>query len=164
MQLTDGTMQDFALTLDRMIDHASKWHPDKDVVTRRFDGSLARIGYADLRVRALKVSAVLQSLGMKPGDRVATLAWNSQAHMECWYGIMGLGAVCHTLNPRLTPEQLAWMIGQSEARILIVSGDLQPPAAEIAAAARSTMCSSSTLSASIAALTWTFRRPATLKR
>ena len=102
MQLTDGTMQDFALTLDRMIDHASKWHPDKDVVTRRFDGSLARIGYADLRVRALKVSAVLQSLGMKPGDRVATLAWNSQAHMECWYGIMGLGAVCHTLNPRLS--------------------------------------------------------------
>lgn len=135
MQLTDGTMQDYALTLDRMIDHAAKWHPDKDVVTRRFDGSLARIGYADLRERALKVSAVLQSLGMKPGDRVATLAWNSQAHMECWYGTMGIGAVCHTLNPRLTPEQLAWMIGQSEARILIVSGDLQPLAAEIAAEA-----------------------------
>lgn len=135
MQLNDGAMQDYALTLDRMIDHAAKWHPEKDVVTRRFDGSLARIGYADLRIRALKVSAVLQNLGMKPGDRVATLAWNSQAHMECWYGIMGLGAVCHTLNPRLTPEQLAWMIGQSEARILIVSGDLQPLAAEIAAEA-----------------------------
>ncbi|MEQ9316571.1 MAG: AMP-binding protein [Henriciella sp.] len=135
MQLEDGAMQDYTLTLDRMIDHAAKWHPDKSVVTRRFDGSLARIGYADLRTRALKISAVLRTLGMKPGDRVATLAWNSQAHMECWYGIMGLGAVCHTLNPRLTAEQLAWMIGQSNARILIVSGDLQPLAAEIAAEA-----------------------------
>ncbi|WP_139792448.1 AMP-binding protein [Henriciella litoralis] len=135
--MTDGAMQDFALTLDRMLDHAAKWHPEKDVVTRLADGSLSRIGYRDLHERARKVSSVLKELGMQRGDRVATLAWNSQAHMECWYGIMGLGAVCHTLNPRLTASQLAWMIGQSEARILIVSGDLQPLAAEIVAEAGS---------------------------
>lgn len=131
----DGALQDYALTLDRMIDHAARWHPEKDVVTRRNDGSLSRIGYADLRERARKVSAVLMGLGVAKGHRVATLAWNTQAHMESWYGIMGMGAICHTLNPRLTAQQLAWMIGQSEARILIVSGDLQPLAAEIAAEA-----------------------------
>ena len=135
MQLTDGAMQDFSLTLDRMIDHAAKWHPTKDVVTRRFDGSFTRIGYAALRERARTVSGVLKGLGMQRGHRVATLAWNSQAHMECWYGIMGMGAVCHTLNPRLTAEQIAWMLQQSGARILIVSGDLLPLAAEIAAEA-----------------------------
>ena len=135
MQLTDGAMQDFSLTLDRMIDHAAKWHPTKDVVTRRFDGSFTRIGYAALRERARTVSGVLKGLGMQRGHRVATLAWNSQAHMECWYGIMGMGAVCHTLNPRLTAEQIAWMLQQSGARILIVSGDLLPLAAEIEAEA-----------------------------
>ncbi len=137
MQLNDGAMQDYALTLDRMIEHAAKWHPEKDVVTRRFDGSITRAGYADVYGRSRKVSAVLQRFDTKYGDRVATLAWNSQAHMECWYGIMGLGAVCHTLNPRLTEEQLAWMIGQSEARILIVSEDLLPLASKIAGLAPS---------------------------
>ena len=132
MRMTDGATQDYALTLDRVLDHAAKWHPEKDVATRQIDGSLTRIGYADLRERARKVSAVLAGLGVLKGHRVATLAWNTQAHMECWYGIMGMGAVCHTLNPRLTAEQLAWMIGQSEARILIVSEDLQPLAADIA--------------------------------
>jgi len=137
VQLNDGAMQDYALTLDRMIEHAAKWHPEKDVVTRRFDGSITRAGYADVYGRSRKVSAVLQRFDTKYGDRVATLAWNSQAHMECWYGIMGLGAVCHTLNPRLTEEQLAWMIGQSEARILIVSEDLLPLASKIAGLAPS---------------------------
>lgn len=135
MQLTDGAMQDYALTLNRMLDHAAKWHPKKDVVTRRSDGDLVRTGYADLRERARRITSILRELGVERGHRVATLAWNTQAHMECWYGIMGMGAVCHTLNPRLTAEQLAWMIGQSEARILVVSGDLQKLAADIIEAA-----------------------------
>ncbi|MCH1927680.1 AMP-binding protein, partial [Shewanella sp. C31] len=65
-------------------------------------------------------------------DKVATLAWNTQGHMEAWYGAMGMGAVCHTLNPRLTAEQLAWMAGQSGARVLIASVDLLPLARRIA--------------------------------
>ncbi|RYY27202.1 MAG: long-chain-fatty-acid--CoA ligase [Sphingomonadales bacterium] len=126
-------MQSFPLTLDRIVDHAAKWHPDTEVVTAREDGTLARIGYAALRDRAWKVSNVLAGLGVTAGARVATLAWNSQAHVEAWYAIMGMGAVCHTLNPRLTATQLAWMLGQSEARILVVSADLLPLALKVAA-------------------------------
>jgi 3-(methylthio)propionyl---CoA ligase len=131
MRMIDGAIQDYALTLDKILDHAAKWAPQKEVVTARPDGSTTRIGYAGLRVRAKRVTHVLSGLGVKGGERVATLCWNTQAHMECWYAIMGLGAVCHTLNPRLTSEQLAWMLGQSEASILIVSSDLQPLAAQI---------------------------------
>jgi acyl-CoA synthetase (AMP-forming)/AMP-acid ligase II len=131
MPMIDGAIQDYALTLDKFLDHAAKWHPLTEVVTARADGSIARTGYAGLRERAKRVTALLHDLGVRKGSRVATLSWNTQAHMECWYAAMGMGAICHTLNPRLTSEQLAWMLGQSEAAILIVSSDLQPLAASI---------------------------------
>lgn len=131
--MIDGSIQDYPLTLDKVITHAARWHPDKHVVTARADGSRSRIGYSSLLDRARRVSAALHGLGIEKGSRVATLAWNSQAHMECWYAIMGMGAVCHTLNPRLTAVQLAWMLRQSEASILIVSSDLQPLASQILA-------------------------------
>lgn len=130
--MNDGAMQPYALTLDRFLDHAAKWHPDTEVVTARTDGASARVGYAMLRERALRVSSILSGLGVRPGQRVATLAWNSQAHVEAWFAIMGMGAVCHTLNPRLTPDQSASMLRQSAADILIVSADLLPLAREIA--------------------------------
>ena len=133
--MIDGAMQPYALTLDKFLDHAAKWHPDAEVVTAGADGANARIGYAALRERALRVSSVLSGLGVRPGQRVATLAWNSQAHLEAWFAIMGMGAVCHTLNPRLTADQSAWMLRQSAAEILIVSADLLPLACEIAASA-----------------------------
>lgn len=126
-----GEMQPFDLTLDKFLDHAAKWHPRREVVTAREHGGVDRIGYADLRTRSLLVSSVLAGLGVDKGDRVATLAWNSQAHVEAWYAIMGMGAVCHTLNPRLTGAQLAAMVGQSGARILIASADLMPLARQI---------------------------------
>lgn len=122
--MIDGSMQDFPLTLDRILDHAAKWHPHAEVVTARRDGAPARIAYAPLAVRARRVSRGLAGLGVTVGERVATLAWNTQHHVEAWFGIMGMGAICHTLNPRLTATQLAWMLGQSGARILIVSIDL----------------------------------------
>lgn len=124
--MIDGSMQDYPLTLDKFLHHAAKWHPDAEVVTAREGGGIDRIGYAALRDRALAVSSLLTGFGVQPGDRVATLAWNSQAHVEAWYAIMGMGAVCHTLNPRLTAAQLADMVVQSEAKLLIVSADLQP--------------------------------------
>lgn len=127
----DGSMQSFPLTLDKIIDHAAKWHCDTEVVTGR-DGESGRVTYAQLRDRARKVSSILAGFGVSVGERVATLAWNTQAHMESWFGIMGMGAVCHTLNPRLTAVQLAWMLDQSGARILIVSADLAKQASEIA--------------------------------
>lgn len=135
--MTDGEMQAYALTLDKFLDHAAKWRPDVEVVTARDDGGRDRLGYAALRERAVRVSHVLAGLGVAAGDRVATLAWNSQAHVEAWYAIMGMGAVCHTLNPRLTEAQLAAMIGQSQARILIASADLAGLARRVAARAPS---------------------------
>ena len=129
--MIDGSMQDFPLTLDRFLDHAAKWHPRAEVVTAR-EGGVDRVGYAGLRDRARRVSGVLAGLGVATGDRVATLAWNSAPHVEAWYAIMGMGAVCHTLNPRLTADQLASMVAQSGARILIVSTDLTKLAREIA--------------------------------
>jgi 3-(methylthio)propionyl---CoA ligase len=132
MPMIDGGMQPFALTLDKFLEHAAKWHPKAQVVTRRQDGNIARIGYADLKERSLRISATLEGFGVRLGDRVATLAWNTQAHVEVWYAIMGMGAICHTLNPRLVCAQLAAMVVQSEARVLIVCADLAPLARAIA--------------------------------
>jgi acyl-CoA synthetase (AMP-forming)/AMP-acid ligase II len=132
MLVIDGSMQSFPLTLDRILDHAAKWHPDTEVATAQ-EGAVARIGYAALRDRARCLSGALAAIGVAPGDKVATLAWNTQAHMECWYAVMGMGAVCHTLNPRLTAVQLAWMLGQSGATLLIASADLMPLARAVAA-------------------------------
>ena len=137
MPVIDGAMQSFALTLNKFLEHAAKWHPHAEVVTGREGGSVDRVGYAELYRRSRGVSAVLASFGVRGGDRVATLAWNTQAHVEAWYAIMGMGAVCHTLNPRLTCAQLSAMVTQSQARVLIVSADLESLARSIAVAAPS---------------------------
>jgi fatty-acyl-CoA synthase len=124
--MIDGSMQEFALTLNKFLEHAAKWHPRAEVVTGRDDGTTDRVTYADLAARSLRISAVLREYGIGRGDRVATLAWNTQAHVEAWYAIMGMGAVCHTLNPRLTAAQLAAMLAQSQCRVIIASADLAP--------------------------------------
>ncbi len=127
-----GSMQDYPLTLNRFLDHAAKWHPTAEIVSACDDGTIDRMTYAQVQRRALAVSAILRDFGVDVEDRVATLAWNSRAHVEAWYGIMGIGAICHTLNPRLTPAQMASMLDQSGARLLIVSADLVPMALRIA--------------------------------
>ena len=137
MPMIDGAMQSFALTLDKFLEHAARWHSESQVVTGREGGRADRISYANLYQRSRKASVVLQGLGVRAGQRVATLAWNTQAHVEVWYGIMGMGAVCHTLNPRLTCAQLAEMVVKSEARVLVVSADLLALAKQITASAPS---------------------------
>jgi fatty-acyl-CoA synthase len=132
MQVVEGAMQEFALTLDKFLEHAAKWHPRVEVVTGREGGRVDRVCYADLASRSHKVSLVLEGFGVGKGDYVATLAWNTQAHLEAWYAIMGIGAVCHTLNPRLISDQLVSMVTQSGARVLIASADLEPLARRIA--------------------------------
>ncbi|GMU69648.1 MAG: long-chain-fatty-acid--CoA ligase [Steroidobacteraceae bacterium] len=133
MSVIHGEMQSYALTVDKLLDHGAKWHPQAEVVTAREGGRLDRIGYAGLRQRSRRTSAVLAGLGIGAGDRVATLAWNTQAHVEVWFAVMGMGAVCHTLNPRLSEAQLADMIAKSGARVLIAAADLAPLARRIAA-------------------------------
>ena len=115
-----GLMQDWPLTVDKILDHAKNWHPNREVVTRSVEGPIVRTTYAEIHTRAKKVSDALLGWGVKPGDRIATLAWNTGRHIEAWYGVMGIGAVCHTLNPRLFPEQLIYIINHAEDRIIFV--------------------------------------------
>jgi acyl-CoA synthetase (AMP-forming)/AMP-acid ligase II len=115
-----GLMQDWPLTVDKIIDHARNWHGHREVVTRSVEGPIVRTTYAEIHARAKRVSGVLKDWDVKVGDRVATLAWNTGRHMEVWYGVMGIGAVCHTLNPRLFPEQLAYIINHAEDKIIFV--------------------------------------------
>ncbi|MBV9287327.1 MAG: long-chain-fatty-acid--CoA ligase [Hyphomicrobiales bacterium] len=113
-----GLMQDWPLTLDKVIDHAATRHGQREVVSRSVDGPIVRTTYAEIHRRAKRLSNALKGLGVKPGDRVATLAWNSGRHIEAWYAIMGIGAVCHTLNPRLFPDQLCYIINHAEDQVL----------------------------------------------
>jgi fatty-acyl-CoA synthase len=113
-----GLMQDWPLTVDKILDHANNWHPHREVVTRSVEGPIVRTTYGEIRGRAKQVSNALKAWGVGNGDRVATLAWNTGRHMEVWYGIMGIGAVCHTLNPRLFPEQLIYIINHAEDKII----------------------------------------------
>lgn len=121
-----GLMQDWPLTVDRIIDHAARFSGDVEVVSRRVDGGLDRTNYAAIRNRALQVSAALRAFGTSAGDRVATLAMNGVRHLEAWYGAMGIGAVLHTLNPRLHPDQLVWLANHAGDRVLILDATFVP--------------------------------------
>ena len=123
MQVNHGALQDYSLTLDKIIGHAAKWHGAKQVVTAGNGGPDRSTGYGELLTRARRMSAELANHGVVAGDCVATLAWNTEDHMASWYAIMGMGAVCHTLNPRLAADALAAMVRQSQARIVIASAD-----------------------------------------
>ena len=114
-----GIMQDWPLTVDRILEHANRINPTREVVTRRVEGDIVRTNYANIYNGAKRVSNALIDEGIKLGDRVATLGWNSDRHMETWYGAMGIGAVLHTINPRLHPDQIAWIANHAEDRILV---------------------------------------------
>ena len=111
-----GLMQDWALRLHRILDHAGSQFPTQVVVSRQTDGPLTRTPYAVLRQRARRLVRRLQQDGIRPGDRIATLAWNSAAHLEAWFGIAGHGAVYHTVNPRLFPDQIGWIMRHARDR------------------------------------------------
>jgi len=113
-----GLMQDWPLTVDRILDHAGSWHAGREVVTRSVEGPIVRTTYGEIKDRAKRLSNALLGLGIRPGDRVATLAWNSGRHIEAWYAVMGIGAVCHTLNPRLFADQLCYIINHAQDRII----------------------------------------------
>ncbi len=116
-----GLMQNWPLLLHRIIDHAAVQHGTREIVTRAIeDGTLRRRPYAEIRSRALRVAKRLQREGIGIGDRVATLAWNSDRHLELWYGISGIGAITHTVNPRLFPEQIAWIVNHAEDRLMFL--------------------------------------------
>ncbi|MBV8825013.1 MAG: long-chain-fatty-acid--CoA ligase, partial [Hyphomicrobiales bacterium] len=114
-----GLMQDWPLLCHRVIDHAAINHPERCVISRSIEGPFHSITYPELRARALKLAQRLERDGIKQGDRVATLAWNTWRHLEAWYGILGVGAIYHTVNPRLFPEQIVWIINHAEDRVMM---------------------------------------------
>ena len=124
-------MQEFPLTVDKFLDHAAKWFGAREVVSAIADGLTERTTYEALRDRANRLSGALSGMGVREGTRVATLAWNTIHHLEIYYAVMGMGAVCHTLNPRLTAAQLAAMIDEAQDVALAVAEDLMPLAQEL---------------------------------
>jgi fatty-acyl-CoA synthase len=129
-----GLMQDWPLTVDRVLDHAKACFPQREVVTRSIEGPITRSSYGAIHTRAKQVTNALRASGIGSGDRVATLAWNSDRHMEVWYGAMGMGAVLHTVNPRLFPEQIAWIVNHAEDKILFLDLTFVPLVEKIAGA------------------------------
>ena len=124
-------MQPWPLTVDRVLDHAAHWHPRAEVVSRELDGSVRRRSYLEIHRTAKRVSNALRAAGIGAGDRVATLAMNSGRHFETWYGIMGIGAICHTLNPRLFDDQLTYIINHAGDRCLFSDAAFAPLVARL---------------------------------
>lgn len=128
-----GLMQHWPLTVDRILGHAERNHANREIVSAGSDPLDASSSYGEAAQRARRASSALAALGVRPGDRVATLAWNSLAHFEAWYAIMGIGAVCHTLNLRMSVDQLVWIVTHAESRVLLVDPALLNVARAIAA-------------------------------
>jgi fatty-acyl-CoA synthase len=127
-----GLMQDWPLLCHRIIDHAAIYHAERPVISRSVEGALHETNFAEVRARALKVAQRLDRDGIKQGDRVATLAWNTWRHLEAWYGILGVGAVYHTVNPRLFSEQIVWIMNHAEDRVVMTDLTFVPLLEKIA--------------------------------
>jgi fatty-acyl-CoA synthase len=127
-----GLMQDWSLLIHRIIDHAAKFHGQRKVITRSIEGPIVATDYAQVRARSLKVAQRLAKDGIKLGDRVGTLAWNTWRHLEAWYGITGIGAIYHTVNPRLFPDQIVWIVNHAEDRVMMTDLTFVPLLEKIA--------------------------------
>ncbi len=121
-----GLMQDRPLLISQIIDFAAAYYPKVEIVSRTVEGPIHRYGYRDAQKRAKKVAEALQGLGIKLGDRAGTIAWNGYRHFELYFGISGLGAVLHTLNPRLAPEHVAYIANHAEDQLIFVDLNLLP--------------------------------------
>ena len=122
----NGLMMDFPLTLAAIFRHAETVSGRREIVTRLADKSLHRYRYADLTDRARRLAGALRRLGAKPGDRVATLCWNHYQHLEAYFGVPLMGGVLHTLNLRLHPDELAFIVSDADDQVVIVDESLLP--------------------------------------
>ncbi|MBX3605829.1 MAG: fatty-acid--CoA ligase [Piscinibacter sp.] len=113
-----GQMMQMPLMISSLLTHAARHAGDTEIVSKRVEGDLHRYTYRDAELRARKLAQALARLGCEPGDRVATLAWNGYRHFEAYFGVSGSGLVLHTINPRLFPEQIAWIANDAADRVL----------------------------------------------
>jgi len=113
-----GQMMQMPLMISSLIVHAARHFPDTEIVSKRAEGDLHRTCWEDTELRARKLAQALARLGCEAGDRVGTLAWNGYRHLEIYYGASGSQLVCHTINPRLFPEQIAWIAGDAADKVL----------------------------------------------
>jgi acyl-CoA synthetase (AMP-forming)/AMP-acid ligase II len=121
-----GLMGERPLLVTACLQHAANYHSDTEIVSRSVEGPIHRYTYADAERGARRLASALVRLGIKPGDRIATLAWNTWRHFELYYGISGIGAVCHTINPRLFDDQIVYIVNHAQDRILFVDTTFVP--------------------------------------
>ena len=121
-----GGMQDWALRVSTLIDHAGREHGGREIVSLWASGQETRTTWAGVRHDALRMVQALRALGLKPGDRIATLAMNHAAHLVSWYGATGMGGILHTVNPRLFDDQLDFIVNHAEDRVLFYDAAFRP--------------------------------------
>ncbi|GAB2514204.1 3-(methylthio)propionyl-CoA ligase [Pseudoxanthomonas sangjuensis] len=129
----NGLMMQQPLLISALLRHAERHHGEREIVSRRVEGDIHRYTYRDLAARARRMARAMEALGVASGDRVATLAWNGYRHMELYYAVSGSGAVLHTLNPRLHPDQLAWIVGDAQDGVLCFDSTFLPLVEAVAA-------------------------------
>ncbi|MBP7666699.1 MAG: AMP-binding protein, partial [Burkholderiaceae bacterium] len=128
----NGLIMDKPLMIASIIRHAARYHTHTEIVARTIEGGLFRYTYGEAHARICQLAHALGRLGMQPGDRVGALAWNTHRQFEMFYGVSGTGAVLHTVNPRLFPEQLVYIIDHAEDRLLFVDAMTLPIVEKIA--------------------------------
>jgi len=133
----NGQMMQMPLLISSLIVHAERHHGEQEIVSRRVEGDLHRTTYRELAARSRRLANALAALGVQAGERVATLAWNGYRHMELYFGVSGSGAVLHTLNPRLHPEQLVYIANHAEDAVLFFDLTFLPLVAAVAGHAKS---------------------------
>jgi len=121
-----STMQDVPLTVSSIVRHAAMIHGDRDVLTARGPGQIFRVSYRELGERAARLANALREIGIRGDERVATLQWSNQEHLDCYSAVPSMGAVLHTLNLRLPTEQLTWIANHADDRVVIVDGTVLP--------------------------------------
>ena len=114
-----GLMQNQPLMISSLIEFAERHHREGEIVSRRVEGDIHRCTYKDIAARARQLANALDALQLAFGDRVATLAWNGYRHLELYFGVSGTGRVLHTLNPRLHPDQIAWIANHAQDQVLL---------------------------------------------
>ena len=121
-----GLMQNQPLLISSLLEFAERHHADGEIVSRRVEGDIHRYTYKDMAARARKVARVLDAMQLEAGDRAATLAWNGYRHLELYYGVSGSERVLHTLNPRLHPDQVVWIVNHAEDKVVFFDTSFLP--------------------------------------